>query len=89
MRMYGAAVANWLVATTDVVADPVTGNVFIAGARCYHSFFCRQRMPHPLCSALGTVTNPASLTHCNNNAANTNCGQITTTPAPPPPLLAS
>ncbi len=40
MRMYGAAVNDWLVAATDVVADPVTGNVFIAGARCYHRFFC-------------------------------------------------
>jgi hypothetical protein len=55
-----------------VAADPVTGNVFITGARYCHSFFCRQRMPHPLCSTLGTVTNPASLTLCNDNAAN--CG---------------
>jgi hypothetical protein len=32
-RKYGPAVDNWSVEPTDVAADPVTGNVFIAGAR--------------------------------------------------------
>ena len=39
VRMYGAAVNNWVVAATDVAADPVTGNVFITGTRYFHRFF--------------------------------------------------
>ena len=74
---YGVTDASSMgVVPTDVAADPVNGNVYIAGQRSRlpdRCVFALCLTPHVLA---GTITNPASAVtpYCNSIANNNNCG---------------